>query len=174
MSSPAAEHGTPLARAWRDEPNKLDVAVYAAIAATPTPAMDAGLRELSRAADHARLWVTGAALLAALGGDRGRVAATNGVASIALASAVVNLMLKPLGDRHRPDRIAHAVPVTRQVTMPRSSSWPSGHAASAFASGSLSETGVGLPPTAGSPSVVSGYAGSIRGSTTSRRSPRWT
>jgi membrane-associated phospholipid phosphatase len=55
------------------------------------------------------------------------------LASIALTSAVVNLVLKPLGNRHRPDRLMYDVPVARQVTMPHSTSWPSGHSASAFA-----------------------------------------
>ena len=35
--------------------------------------------------------------------------------------------------RRRPDRRTHHVPVTRQVRMPRTTSFPSGHAASAFA-----------------------------------------
>ena len=69
------------------------------IAATPTPTMDAGLRRLSRAADQSRLWIGCAALLAVVGGERGRAAAVNGLASIGLASAVVNLVLKPLGDQ---------------------------------------------------------------------------
>jgi membrane-associated phospholipid phosphatase len=118
---------------WGDELNKLDVAVYAAIAVTPTPAMDVALRRLSRAASYSRLWLGCSAVLAACGGKRGRRAAENGVASIALTSAVVNLVLKPLGNRRRPDRQIYDVPVARQVTMPRSTSWPSGHAASAFA-----------------------------------------
>ena len=137
--------------AWREEAEKLDVAVYAAIAATPTPAMDAGLRRLSRAANHSKLWLGCAGLLAAFGGARGRAAAVNGLASIGLASPVVNLVLKPLGDRRRPDRHALAVPLARQVTMPRSLSWPSGHAASAFAFA----TGVGSGwPAAGVPLSV--------------------
>jgi membrane-associated phospholipid phosphatase len=118
---------------WGDELNKLDVAAYAAIAVTPTPAMDVALRRLSRAASYSRLWLGCSAMLAACGGKRGRRAAQNGLASIALTSAVVNLMLKPLGNRRRPDRQIYDVPVARQVTMPRSTSWPSGHAASAFA-----------------------------------------
>jgi len=147
-------------RAWREEAGKLDVAAYAAIAATPTPAMDAGLRQLSRAADHSRLWIGSAALLAVAGGQRGRAAAVNGLASIPLASAVVNLVLKPLGDRRRPDRHTLAVPLARQVTMPRSTSWPSGHAASAFAFA----TGVGAAwPGAGVPlSVVASLVGYSR------------
>ena len=142
-------NGASLLHAWREEAERLDVAVYAAVAATPTPTMDVGLRRLSRAADHSRLWLGCAALLAAVGGEGGRAAAVNGLASIALASPVVNLALKPLGDRRRPDQ--HAVPLARQVTMPRSTSWPSGHAASAFAFA----TGVGAAwPGAGVPLSV--------------------
>ena len=115
------------------------------------PAMDAGLRRLSRAANHSQLWLGCAALLAAAGGERGRAAAVNGLASIGLTSAVVNLVLKPLGDRRRPDRHALAVPLARQVTMPQSTSWPSGHSASAFAFA----TGVGAAwPGAGVPLSV--------------------
>lgn len=118
---------------WPEELYRLDVAVYAAIAATPTPTADGAFRRLSRAADHSKLWLGCSALLAAFGGKRGRRAAENGLASIGLTSAVVNLALKPLANRRRPDRSALDVPVTRQVAMPRSTSWPSGHSASAFA-----------------------------------------
>jgi membrane-associated phospholipid phosphatase len=120
-------------RTWGEELNRLDVAAYAAIASTPTPALDVTFRQISRAANKSRLWLGCSALLAAFGGSRGRRAAENGLASIALTSAVVNLMLKPLGKRHRPDRLMYDVPVARQVTMPQSTSWPSGHSASAFA-----------------------------------------
>ena len=68
--------------------------------------------------------------------------------SVALTSAVVNLVLKPVSNRRRPDRAIHDVPSARQVAMPRSTSWPSGHAASAFAFA----TGVGAAwPAAGIP-----------------------
>jgi membrane-associated phospholipid phosphatase len=133
MSQAADSRGVRGPWTWGDEINRLDVAVYAAIAATPTPAMDVALRGLSRAANHSRLWLGCSAMLAACGGNRGRRAAENGLASIALTSAVVNLVLKPLGNRRRPERQIYDVPVARQVTMPRSTSWPSGHAASAFA-----------------------------------------
>jgi membrane-associated phospholipid phosphatase len=46
---------------------------------------------------------------------------------------VVNLVVKPLGGRRRPDPVAREVPAARQVRMPRSTSFPSGHSASAFA-----------------------------------------
>jgi membrane-associated phospholipid phosphatase len=111
----------------------VDVAVYAAIATTPTPTIDRALGRLSRAADHSKLWIGSAALLSAAGGARGRRAAASGIASVAVTSAVVNLVLKPLWGRRRPDRAMHEVPLTRQVAMPRSTSFPSGHSASAFA-----------------------------------------
>jgi membrane-associated phospholipid phosphatase len=119
---------------WPEWPEELyRVAVYAAIAATPTPTADTEFRRLSRAADHSKLWLGCSALLAAFGGKRGRRAAENGLASIGLTSAIVNVALKPLANRRRPHRSALDVPVARQVAMPRSTSWPSGHSASAFA-----------------------------------------
>ncbi len=133
MTPPSDSHTALRPPAWAVELDRLDAAAYAAIAATPTPAMDGALRRLSRAANHSRLWLGCSVLLAVCGGERGRRAAENGLASIALTSAVVNLVLKPLGNRRRPDRQMHDVPVPRQVAMPRSTSWPSGHSASAFA-----------------------------------------
>ena len=118
---------------WWAEFNSLDLAVYAAIAATPTPTLDRVFRGLSRAADNSKLWIASAAVLASVGGPGGRRAAVSGLASVAVTSVVVNLLLKPLGHRHRPDRATHQVPITRQVTMPRTTSFPSGHSASASA-----------------------------------------
>jgi undecaprenyl-diphosphatase len=46
---------------------------------------------------------------------------------------VANLVVKPLGQRGRPDRDLEGVPLVRQVPMPESSSFPSGHSAAAFA-----------------------------------------
>jgi membrane-associated phospholipid phosphatase len=118
---------------WWAEVNSLDLAVYAAIAATPTPTLDRVFRGLSRAADNSKLWIASATVLATIGGPAGRRAAVNGLASVAVTSAVVNLLFKPLGRRHRTDRATYHVPITRQVTMPRTTSFPSGHAASASA-----------------------------------------
>ena len=117
---------------WREELTRLDLAVYAAVAATPTPVLDLALRRLSHAADYSRLWIGTAALLACTGGVTGRRAAVNGLVSTGVASAIVNLALKPLGRRRRPDRATHDVPLARHVAMPRTTSFPSGHAASAF------------------------------------------
>ena len=133
MIPPPAPGAPPDRAGWWGELNGLDLAVYAAVAATPSPTLDRTFRRLSRAADHSKLWLASAAVLATAGGTRGRRAAVNGLASTALTSAVVNLVLKPLSARRRPDRATHNVPITRHVTMPRTTSFPSGHAASAFA-----------------------------------------
>ena len=118
---------------WREDGRRLDLAVYAAIAATPTPKLDRFFRQVSTAADHSRLWMATAAVLAAVGGGAGRRAAADGLVSVGLASAIANLVLKPLGGRRRPNRDTNNVPVARQVPMPETTSFPSGHAASAFA-----------------------------------------
>jgi membrane-associated phospholipid phosphatase len=74
-----------------------------------------------------------AAVIAA-GGGRGRRAALEGVLAIGVTSAAVNLGMKPLAQRRRPDRGGgHAMFAARRVPMPESASFPSGHAASAFA-----------------------------------------
>jgi membrane-associated phospholipid phosphatase len=124
--------GLPLAR-WLADAERIDVAVYAAIAETHTPALDVAMARLSRAADYSRLSLTSAAALALVGGSRGRRAAAMGLASLGVTATVVNLAVKPLGRRGRPDRRATQVPTARHVRMPISASFPSGHTAAAFA-----------------------------------------
>ncbi len=111
----------------------LDRSVYAAIAQTPTPTLDVALRRLSDAADNSKLWLGIAATIAAAGGSQGRRTAALGVAAIGITSATVNLAGKRLFYRARPDRTGVEVPVLRHVRMPTSTSFPSGHSASAFA-----------------------------------------
>ena len=120
-------------RGWRDELVRLDTAVYSAIAGTPTPRLDRILRNVSRAADHSKLWLASAALLASAGGPRGRRAAVDGLTSVAVTSVIVNAILKPLACRRRPERVRFRVPMRRHVRMPTTHSFPSGHSASAFA-----------------------------------------
>jgi membrane-associated phospholipid phosphatase len=117
----------------RTELDRLDVAVYAAVANTRTPRLDRALGRLSQAADFSKLWLGSAAVLALAGGEQGRRAAVNGVASLGLTSAVVNIVLKPVFGRRRPERVAYRLPVARRVRMPRTRSFPSGHSASAAA-----------------------------------------
>jgi membrane-associated phospholipid phosphatase len=111
----------------------VDRAIYKAVARTPTATLDGPVRRLSGAADKSRLWLGIAAVVALLGGGRGRRAACEGVAAIAVTSATVNLGLKPAASRRRPDRAQPALFDDRHVPMPASTSFPSGHAASAFA-----------------------------------------
>jgi membrane-associated phospholipid phosphatase len=120
-------------RTWLHEAKIVDTAVYAAIAGTETPRLDVAMRRLSGAADGSRLWFALAAALALGGGASGRRAARQGVASIAVASGFVNLVAKPLTTRRRPDREELAVLARRHVPMPLTTSFPSGHSASAVA-----------------------------------------
>jgi len=111
----------------------IDDAVYRAVAATPSPTLDRDLARLSRAADRSVLWMGIAVGLAVAGGASGRRAAAAGVASVAVTSALANAGLKHLHGRPRPDAVAAGIGSGRAVRMPRSASFPSGHAASAFA-----------------------------------------
>jgi membrane-associated phospholipid phosphatase len=111
----------------------VDRAVYDAVARTPTPELDGPVRRLSDAANYSRLWLGIGAAIALVGGGRGRRAALEGVVAIGATSATVNLGVKPLARRRRPDRVGPDVVAARHVPMPESASFPSGHAASAFA-----------------------------------------
>lgn len=111
----------------------LDRAAYVAVARGSTPALDGPLSRLSHFANHSKPWFLVASLLAVLGGPTGRRAAQAGVVAIAAASLLVNQPMKLIGDRARPDRAGHEVPQARWVPMPTSTSFPSGHSASAAA-----------------------------------------
>jgi len=112
---------------------RLDLAAYTAVARMSTPVLDVPLRRLSHFANFSKPWFLTAAGLALLGGPTGRRAAVTGVAAIGAASLLVNQPMKMLGDRRRPDRATHDVPAERWVSMPTSTSFPSGHSASALA-----------------------------------------
>ena len=109
-----------------------DLAVYRAVATSPTPRLDRLTRQLSQAANNSVLWFAIAAALATVPGAPRR-AAVVGAVSIGITSAAVNVALKPVLPRPRPDRLAASVPFARHVRMPLSTSFPSGHSASAFA-----------------------------------------
>jgi hypothetical protein len=115
------------------ELDTMDRAVYQAIGSVSTPRLDKAMVRISNAADHSRLWLGCAAIMAALGGAPGRRAALLGVVSVGLSSAVSNLVVKPLWARRRPERPATVISMHRWVRMPTSQSIPSGHCASAFA-----------------------------------------
>ncbi|MGY1604698.1 phosphatase PAP2 family protein [Geodermatophilus sp. SYSU D00815] len=112
-------------------PRTWDARLHAYIGRLPTTPADRWLRRLSRAADHGRLWLVLAVLLGLRKGSLRR-GALRGVGSMSVSSAVVNLVLKRLFGRVRPDmanlhadRKLHRSPVTL--------SFPSGHSASAAA-----------------------------------------
>ena len=120
-------------RAWLGEVEQVDHAVYRAIAATPTPALDGAMRRLSNAANYSRLSISSAAVLAIAGGPRGRRAAALGLSCVATTATFVNVVVKPLSRRRRPDREDAEVPEARHVKLPSSRSFPSGHTAAAVA-----------------------------------------
>jgi undecaprenyl-diphosphatase len=110
----------------------LDAGLYRRLTGVRAPLLDGAMSLLTRSADHARLWLGIGALLSLAGGDGGRRAARRGLLSLLLASAVANLLCKPLAPRRRPVR---KVPLGRgaaYLRMPVTSSFPTGHAASAF------------------------------------------
>ena len=111
----------------------LDRSAYVAVARMSTPALDAPLSRLSHFANHSKPWFLVAGALALFGGRTGRRAALTGVTAIGAASLVVNQPMKLAGNRDRPDREGHRVPEARWVPMPTSTSFPSGHSASALA-----------------------------------------
>ncbi|MFI9000702.1 phosphatase PAP2 family protein [Streptomyces sp. NPDC053541] len=137
----------------------VDGALYAAVAATPTPTLDRALRLLSSAADHSKVSFAVATGLA-LAGGRARRAAIAGTGAVAIASVAANLLGKRLVRRRRPDREAARVVMARHVPMPTSASFPSGHTASAVAFATA--VGVVLPPTAVPLGLLAGAVGYSR------------
>jgi undecaprenyl-diphosphatase len=113
--------------------NHLDDAAYRKVAGMSTPLLDRPLRQVSSLANFSKPWLLVAAMLALLGGRRGRRAAATGIAAIGLTSLLVNQLMKLVRERRRPDRVELGVPESRWVTMPSSTSFPSGHSASAAA-----------------------------------------
>jgi membrane-associated phospholipid phosphatase len=134
LADALARQGGPVrdrAAAWLRELAAVDQAVYTAVAVTPTPALDEPLRRLSNAANNSVLWLAIAAALGAAGGPAGRRAAVRGTLAIGVTSPLVNLAAKRTWSRRRPERAG--IPDERNVRMPTSASFPSGHAASGFA-----------------------------------------
>ena len=119
-------------REWLDEASRMDHAIYRTVAETPTPALDRWMRSLSGAANYSRLWIGTAAVLVVVGGPKGRRAAVRGLASVAVTSVVANAAVKQVWRRQRPTRTSDRAEA-RELRMPTSLSFPSGHSASAFA-----------------------------------------
>jgi diacylglycerol kinase family enzyme len=93
--------------------------------------VDRALRAVSRSANKGRLWLVLAAVGVLVPG-RTRRAAIRATGALAATSFVTNSILKPLTRRKRP--AVELTPIFRRLRRaPRSTSFPSGHAASAAA-----------------------------------------
>jgi len=114
-----------------DPVNETDRAISRAISRLSPSPLDDAMKALSQAANHSGLWFAVALALAARRGAS-RKAALRGVASIAGASFTANAVMKPLLPRRRP-AAAELRAYQTLTNPPTSSSFPSGHAASAAA-----------------------------------------
>ena len=126
-----------------------DLALFHRIARRHSPALDRTLPRLSTAANYSLLWLAIAAVLATAGGRFGRRAALRGLVSISVTSTLAGGIVKRLVRRPRPS--LQSVPVARRLAIqPLTTSFPSGHAASAcaFAVGASSEVPALAPPLA--------------------------
>jgi hypothetical protein len=95
-----------------------DRSLYATVAASATRSVDGPARQLSRAANYSRIWIAIAAGIAVAGTPDARRAALRGLMAIGVTSATVNLGIKSVHPRRRPDRTRTDVPLSRQVAMP--------------------------------------------------------
>jgi undecaprenyl-diphosphatase len=132
-------------------PRHWDRALHAFIGGLPETPADRWLRRLSEFANHGKLWLVLGVVLGARPG-RLRRGAVRGVGSLAVSSVLVNVVLKRLFGRVRPDMTnlrAH-----RRVRRdPHTLSFPSGHSSSAaaFVTGVAMESplaGIALAPVA--------------------------
>ena len=126
---------------------RLDSALFDAVARRHNPLLDRTLPALSVAANNSMLWALIGAALTSRGGRRGRRAALRGLGSIVVASTLVNQGLKCVVRRPRPS-LRHVPAARRLMVQPTTTSFPSGHAASAaaFAVGAGSELPCAAPP----------------------------
>ncbi|AQS66630.1 bifunctional phosphatase PAP2/diacylglycerol kinase family protein [Streptomyces pactum] len=142
---------------------RLDQRMFEAVAARTWPGADPLLPRLSRSANHGVLWFAAAAALAASRTPRARRAAARGLASLSLASLAINTLGKRSVRRTRP--VLDPVPLVRQLKrQPITTSFPSGHAASAaaFATGVALESpawGAAVAPVAAAVALSRVYTG---------------
>jgi undecaprenyl-diphosphatase len=118
-------------RAFARFVDRCDGVVQAWVAALPPSRADQAIKRLTRSANHSVLWYALAAVLVARAGVARR-GALRGLVGIAGASMTANGLLKPLLPRRRPPDAGLSAK-RRLRRRPTSSSFPSGHAASAAA-----------------------------------------
>jgi diacylglycerol kinase family enzyme/membrane-associated phospholipid phosphatase len=112
-------------------PRLWDARLHAFIGRLPMTPADRWLRRLSTFANHGRLWLVIGVLLGVRKGPLRR-GAVRGLGSMAISSALVNVVLKRIFGRVRPDleNLQHHRRLRRE---PGSLSFPSGHSSSAAA-----------------------------------------
>ncbi|MHA6764005.1 bifunctional phosphatase PAP2/diacylglycerol kinase family protein [Streptacidiphilus sp. PAMC 29251] len=110
----------------------LDVRLFDRVAAAHPRGLDPVLPRLGRSANHGMLWLAAGAALGLSRNRSARRAAMRGIGALALASTAANVVAKQLTGRRRP--VTTAVPIARRLLHPPiTTSFPSGHAASAAA-----------------------------------------
>ena len=132
--------------------------VFEAVANPRSPLLDTAMPALTRAADHAKLWLAIAEPWH-VGNRSARRGAGRGVVSLAATSLITNQLAKRVWRRPRPS--SGSVPlVRRRCSIPTSNSMPSGHSASAAAFA----VGVGLesPPLGLALALLAGLVGFSR------------
>ncbi|MCW2703080.1 MAG: putative glycerophosphatase, partial [Blastococcus sp.] len=112
-------------------PRLWDARLHAFIGRLPTTPADRWLRRLSTFANHGRLWLVLGVLLGLRKGPLRR-GAIRGLGSMAVSSALVNVVLKRIFGRVRPD-LESLQSHRRLRREPGSLSFPSGHSSSAAA-----------------------------------------
>lgn len=108
-----------------------DRAAFEWVAQRQSKVLDWVMPRLTHMGDNGSLWAWVSVVLAIMGGRRGRRAARAGLLTLAVVSPVVNGPLKWLVRRPRP--LIDVVPEARRIRhTPRTTSFPSGHSASAW------------------------------------------
>jgi len=113
-----------------DRLQREDERIFAHVAGWHSDVGDTVLPRLSLAASYSRLWIAISAVVGLTGSKDSRRAVFEALTAVALSSAVVNIAAKGVAHRQRPTT---TVPGSRALEQPSSSSFPSGHSASAAA-----------------------------------------
>lgn len=117
--------------AVKDHVVQVDETLFERLAAMDSPTMDRVMLPLTRAADHSLLWLAVAGAMVVTGHPRAVPTAGQAVATLGVTSFLANQVAKRMAFRKRPPR--NLVPARRRTPAKDSSSFPSGHAASAVA-----------------------------------------
>ena len=121
------EHGAAVLRSLQN----LDAYLFHTIADYHSPLLDRTMPLLSDSANYSGIWIVITAGIGLFGGHERRRVAARGLVSVGVSSFLANIVVKGLAPRARP--AADAVPTVRRIDQPASSSFPSGHSASAAA-----------------------------------------